>query len=251
MYGLDSSLTRLRGLVSKAARARGYEIKRVAPPTEARRIRRAAVDEFGISVVLDVGANDGGFARELRADGYCGRIISLEPTSDAFAQLQTQCRLDPLWDCRNVAIAAVEGERTINVAANSSSSSLLPMSEQHALSAPRSVYVKSETVNVLQLDTVYASLELHDEPVFLKIDVQGSELAVLTGSEQALPDIAVIECELSFWPLYEGQALFWEVVEWMRARGFVLTSIEAVHFDIRTGELLQINGLFLRPAARI
>jgi hypothetical protein len=36
------------------------------------------------------------------------------------------------------------------------------------------------------------------------------------------------------------------VVELLRSYGFVLRSLEPVHYDAHTGELLQVNGLFVR-----
>jgi hypothetical protein len=66
---------------------------------------------------------------------------------------------------------------------------------------------------------------------------------------ESLADVLAVECELSLAPLYEGQALFADLVEWLRAPGFVLVGLESVHFDARSGELLQVNGLFTRPGA--
>ena len=96
--------------------------------------------------MLDVGANDGAFGRELRADGYQGRIVSFEPTSAAFAALAAGCREDPRWEPVNVALGSDEGRATINLSRNSSSSSLLDMDGRHTATAPDAEYVGTEPV---------------------------------------------------------------------------------------------------------
>lgn len=55
---------------------------------------------------------------------------------------------------------------------------------------------------------------------FLKIDVQGSELAVFEGGETLLANVTLIQTEVEFLALYEGQPLFAEVDQFLRARGF-------------------------------
>jgi FkbM family methyltransferase len=239
-------LTRVRGTIARSVRGLGYEIVRLAPPTEARRRRLAVLRELGIDLVIDVGANDGAFGRELRADGYKGRIVSFEPTSAAFAALAAGCADDPHWEARNVALGAEEGEATMNLSRNSSSSSLLAMDGRHEATAPEAAYVGTESVELARLDSFAEELAVATAAPYLKLDVQGYELEVCRGAAETLAAAKAVECELSFLPLYEQQPLFTDVVEWLRSRGLVLAGLEAVHADPRTSELLQVNGLFVR-----
>jgi len=57
---------------------------------------------------------------------------------------------------------------------------------------------------------------------FLKLDVQGGELDVIRGATEVLKSALVVQTEVEFLPLYEGQPLFAEIDQAMRARGFVL-----------------------------
>ncbi|MES2581474.1 MAG: methyltransferase domain-containing protein [Pseudomonadota bacterium] len=56
---------------------------------------------------------------------------------------------------------------------------------------------------------------------FLKMDVQGSELAVLMHGKKRLAQCVAIQLEVSYICLYEGQPTFGEIDVWMRANGYV------------------------------
>lgn len=60
---------------------------------------------------------------------------------------------------------------------------------------------------------------------WLKIDIQGGELAVFRHGEQKLKDALVIQTEVNFIPLYENQPLFAEIDQWMREHGFMLHTL--------------------------
>lgn len=55
---------------------------------------------------------------------------------------------------------------------------------------------------------------------FLKLDVQGAELMVLENATATLRDVAVLQCEVEFVELYEGQPLFADVDRFLRNQGF-------------------------------
>ncbi len=75
----------------------------------------------------------------------------------------------------------------------------------------------TERVQTTRLDDV-AEVPSID---FLKMDVQGSELAVLMHGTHKLTQCVAIQLEVSFIGLYENQPTFGEVDVWMRANGYV------------------------------
>jgi len=113
------------------------------------------LQSFGIDLVLDVGANTGQFASEIRRYGYAGKIVSFEPLSQAHDELLRSSAGDPMWNAYSrCALGDHEGEAEINIAGNSESSSILPMLESHRSAAPSSAYQGKEMVPVKTLDAV-------------------------------------------------------------------------------------------------
>ena len=79
----------------------------------------------------------------------------------------------------------------------------------------------------------------------LKIDVQGAELKVLAGAPMTLPRTRFVWMEVSFKPLYENSATFFEMYEQMQRHGFGLLDMTCA-FRAPNKEMLQANGLFFR-----
>ena len=235
-------------LIRPALRRRGYDVVRFELGRDPASRRVALIRERGVNLVLDVGANDGPFARQLREAGYRGRIVSFEPQTAAYAALRSAAAADALWECRNVAVGVDEGEVVLNIAANSSSSSLFEMSPLHVASAPESAYVGREQVNVQRLDSLAGELGLAEATVYLKVDVQGGELDVLRGAVAALDRVVLVEAELSLVPLYEGAPRFDEIIDYLAERDFGVLSLEPVFVDPSDGRLLQLDAVFGRSA---
>ena len=69
---------------------------------------------------------------------------------------------------------------------------------------------------------------------------------MLRGAELTLGRVIAFECELSTVALYEGQPLISEVLEYMSQRAFELVALEPGFSDQRTGQILQLEALFVK-----
>lgn len=234
---------RIRSIVKKVAHQAGVEVGRYRPH-DAR--RHARIRHHGVRTVVDVGANRGQYAQELRAGGYRGRIVSFEPMAAAYAQLERACETDPLWECHNLALGADPGLLSLNVASAQASSSLLPMLQDLREAIPGIHYQAAETVRVARLDDLNLALE---PPVLLKLDVQGYENRVLAGAQRTLEHVSLVECELSLAPLYDGQAGFAEMIRLLDEAGFSICDLDPFFYDKRDGRVLSVDATFTRRPA--
>ncbi|MGJ9412767.1 FkbM family methyltransferase [Aeromicrobium sp. CF4.19] len=204
----------------------------------------ATLDARDVDTVLDVGANVGQYAALLRSAGFTGRIISCEPLSGAYAELGQRAAKDPRWTAVNTAVGAEPGEITINVAANSFSSSVRDMTDAHLRAAPGSGYVSSERVPLTTVAELVAEQRVDPTRCLLKIDTQGFEDEVLRGAGGLVGTLAAVQLELSFVELYAGQSLFDELVARMAALGYRIQQLDPGISD-RDGRLLQVDGVFV------
>jgi len=104
---------------------------------------------------------------------------------------------------------------------NPASSNFAPdfefLGQFHALKTMLEVVNESE-VTTHRMDDIEHLRDID----FLKIDVQGSELACLRGGEQTLENVVAIDVEIEFAQVYRNQPLHHEVDSFLRERGFVL-----------------------------
>ena len=207
--------------------------------------RMQLIRTHDIDVVLDVGANVGQWAKQLRDLGYTGWIVSFEPLASAYKELAAAAAGDDYWRTVHMGLGPVAGPATINIAGNSQSSSLLPMLEVHEQVAPESKFVGTEEVMLLTLATALADHGIGARP-YLKIDAQGYEKQILESGGDALAKVAGVQLEMSLVPLYEGEAVMTEMIEYLRTLGFTLMSLEPGYADPKTGRLLQVDGVFFR-----
>ena len=237
----------LRSIVKRAFRGIGLDLRSYTPDrSESARLFKL-LSLHGVDLVFDVGANVGQFALSLREIGYKGRIVSFEPLSMAWGQLQSASKSDPLWEVApRCAIGAEDGEIEMHVARNSVSSSALGMLDSVIKAAPSAAYVGTETAPLRRLDQVGEEFNAENSRLFMKIDTQGYEDKVLRGARHLLQKTVGLHVEVSLVALYEGQPLFGCIIRLLAEHGFELWGFDPGFFDPHTGRLLQADAIFFR-----
>ena len=238
----------IKRFLKRGLRALGWRLSRYRASTCPELQLTTLLKWKGVDLVLDVGANIGQFGRELREHGYRGRIVSFEPLSRAYGVLVDRVRHDPLWTIApRMALGATRGEVQLHISENSVSSSILNMLPAHLRGAPESQFIGGEVVCLETLDAVWEKVVPADQrTVFLKIDVQGYEGEVLKGAENTLRNVAGVQLELSLVPLYEGQALYRDLIDHLGTLGFEFCGVTTAFVDPVTGRTLQVDGIFFR-----
>ena len=179
--------------------------------------------------------------------GYRGAIISFEPLSSAHEKLKAEAGRDGSWIVApRAALGSAKGSIEINVSRNSVSSSVLPMEQTHLSVAPKSRYLATETVALERLDDLLPAVFPGTGPIFLKIDTQGYEEEVLKGAAGILSRVAAIQMEISLVPLYQGAPTLVHIVVAMQDLGYHLFQIIPGFRDVKTGQMLQLDGIFVR-----
>jgi len=223
------------------------QLRRLLIDTGSTRDRRTPIDFIasrGIDLVMDVGANAGQFAEFLRSEGYAGKIISFEPIASVFQTLAKKARADGNWEAHNCALGATAGSATINVAAMSVFSSLLPATRAITAFDAAAVATHPETIEVRTLDGVFGRSPGN---ALLKIDTQGYEKHVLEGGLRTLPGLKGVLMELPIVHLYEDTWQFHEAIAFMSAHGFVPAQIHPVNYHSKDDvSLIEVDCLF-RP----
>ena len=116
-------------LIKHGAQRLGIAVSRYPPPGSFKRHLRDYLSQMEINVVLDVGANVGNYAKELREIGYCGRIISFEPVPDTYEKLQESMHNDLLWIGQPIGLSDENREALINTYERGDFNSLLTLRE--------------------------------------------------------------------------------------------------------------------------
>jgi FkbM family methyltransferase len=230
----------VKRLIQRGLKRWGLEIRRTA----FNRNLMDFIDDRGIDMVLDVGANVGQFGAELRSKGYCGRIKSFEPIAAVYRTLANNTASDAKWETYNYALGTNAGPAEIHVAESTVFSSIRSSTQAATQFAATAALASTETIEVRRLDDVCHAMSGN---VLLKIDTQGFEQQVLEGGRSVLPMMKGVLMELPIVHLYEETWRFHEAVAFMDDAGFVPAQVRPVNFhSTDTVSLVEVDCLF-RP----
>jgi FkbM family methyltransferase len=181
-----------------------------------------------LTSVVDIGANpiDGDPPYKSMLERRLCRVIGFEPQESALAALNA--RKSDLETYYPYVVGSGHKARLRVCSAPGMTSLLLP--DPNALShfekfAEWGAVVGEHPVQTRRLDDISEIEDLD----FLKIDVQGSELAVFGSGRKKLKQAVAIQTEASFLCLYKDQPTFGDIDTELRKQGFVPHAFAAVN----------------------
>lgn len=199
----------------------------------------------GIKTVLDVGAHMGEFAERIRTILPNAKLVCFEPLETPFTELTRRFAGDTSFRAFRIALGEVPGRCEFHHNEYAPSSSLLKMADLHKEAFTFAVQDKIEVIEVQRLSDVVRGLDVQD-PVLLKLDVQGFEDKVIAGGEDVVARSQIILVEVSFEPLYEGGPLFDDIYRILKARGFTYRGNFEQLLSPTDGRVLQADAIFCR-----
>lgn len=160
-------------------------------------------------VIADVGANVGNYGILLRNRFPSAKIYCFEPIAGTFGQLVSNTKhLD--ISCQNVAVGSTKGTINFFRGTNDNDGTMVTAYQEaiDSIFTFAGTTVGNITAEVITLDDFFVDKE--PKINFLKIDVEGHELAVLKGAKKliAANSIDIIQFEFNEFNIFSGSYLY-------------------------------------------
>lgn len=205
------------------------------------------IKSFGIDVIFDVGASDGGFLRKIKATFPSAVIYSFEPLPESYNDLVKKQKHFKNFHPVNIALSDKIGETNFyRCENNTGSSSILEMTATHKEAYPYTALNSEIKIQTTTLDEYAKQIELFGKKIMLKIDVQGAEELVLNGALDTLRLVDLIFLEMNFTETYKDCTLMGDLTKMLGNHNFILCGIENVSQNVTSGEFLQCDAYFKR-----
>jgi FkbM family methyltransferase len=207
-------------------------------------------DHLKIDTVLDVGANHGQFAMNLRRIGYSGWIYSFEPVKAIYDSLETRMSGDTHWRGFNCALGDTDERRSMNVSkGDGQASSFLTFNDDGPERWGEAHRVaRTEEVEVRRLEHVLdlINAERPGAGIYLKLDTQGLDLTVLRGAGDRISLIKGMQAEIAVHQFYEGMVSFGEAISAYQKLGFDITGVFPLSREFDNLRVIEFDFVFMR-----
>jgi FkbM family methyltransferase len=215
--------------------------------------QRNLLSEVEVTTILDLGANIGDTTLQYSNLFTKAKIYSFEPFPDLFQKLQARFQKNNLVKPIKAAVADTSSDRNFYITRHNAAHSLLKPAD----SAEKWMYPHADKnaieileqikVPVLTIDD-FCKHESIDKIHILKMDIQGGELMALGGAKEKLRkgSILLIYTEMFFVPVYEGQAYYNNICDFLSEYGFSLFDIYN-RIYAKNGQLKWCDAIFIGP----
>ena len=228
---MSTNMQRLKHLLRRNRPPRPFESEISAY----QRLRSRGLIPDGI---IDVGAYEGEWTKAVLSVWPQCPVLMIEPQLAKKEKLEAICQRLSQVEYRQQLLAAQAG-RNEPFYEMETGSSIYPENSN----APR----RLQRLETSTLDL--AAEHFPGEQLFLKIDVQGAEIEVLTGAEITIERSAAVQLELPFINYNRGAPSFSEVITFMDHLDF--SPAEISNMTILNGILIQSDLIFLKKTSEI
>jgi FkbM family methyltransferase len=182
--------------------------------------------QYGLTY-FDIGSR-GGFQNDLHPIAFAVDVVGFEPDPVEFKRLQSQ----PSEPWKSVTylsqgVSDQTGRQILHIPTDPQSASLLKhnasigekFNKPQFFEIDRTEEIETLSLNDALAKTGFASID------YMKIDIEGAELAVFMSSSEVMNDVLAIKTEISFIPCRENQPLAADVDFHLKQAGFELMDI--------------------------
>lgn len=248
-FGLDFRVGKLSSMsaavrLKKLAAKFGFNVERLShKPSHT----LMGLKNYDFKIVFDIGANRGQFASDFLSHFPKANFYCFEPLPHAFADLQLLALKHGNLTPVQLALGETEGNVEMNLHSDhDTSSSLLETTSRNLELYPVMQTQNKVVVKVERLDDYVKKLAvLLSGDIFMKLDVQGHEAAVLRGSRNTLKHAKACLIEVNVEELYVGQSSFLEIAKLMDEVGLKYIGNFEQAYD-SDGRVIFFDALFAR-----
>lgn len=203
--------------------------------------------DYEIRTVIDVGAYHGKVSQVLNYIFPKASIYAFEPIIENCKIIRSNISSEKLV-IENIALNNREGKATFYKNKFLPASSLLPVEKNYSKKYKLISKSKKTIVSTTTLDKYFENKKIKDS-VFLKIDTQGAEGAILEGGLNFLKKVAIVHVETSFDELYKEQDLFKDIYSRLINLGFSYAGeSKEAEFYPSFKPRARVNSIFINPS---
>ena len=202
-----------------------------------------------VKYVLDVGANEGQFAKSILRKNSNYKIISIEPIRSCHQELKKQSKNFKNWIIykKEVAISNTKTLKNFFITKSNHSSSLLsPINSDNLderISKAHQVVEKMK-INTITIKDLLVDTGINPSETCLKLDIQGMEYKVIESLFIDKIKFKIIIIEASLEPLYYGEKDFEDLKEILFKNGYKIDIIRDTLISEKNFKTLQLNVCF-------
>lgn len=199
--------------------------------------------KFKISTFIDVGANEGNVSNAINYISPNTKIFAFEPLKGKGKLIRNKIKSKNLI-VESIALSDHSGTQTFyEYGFHASSSFIKP---DPTKSSKYMEVAKSYPVKMITLDQYFKNKEL-EKPIFVKMDVEGTENLIITGGQKTLKQVSFIVIEASFIEVRKNQCQFDEIYDQLIKLGFVYKgSMFDSFFYPLFGAIQTENSIFIK-----